>query len=418
VSIISFISCAPNTGEANIAANTKTIHTLFITSLTSGIKRTITSYNATTGVAVVTPGFSTQYASGTAYIIADERIATVTVSTFGSAPATDSAYTVLSAFIDTPNYFFKSRTTPTLLTESYAIDGVTLQQITTTLTSRGGQFVTTYTQAEGVGLKYYIYNLYNETGVLLDTSGQIFSEFLGYTYDGLVSGNNYDLDVIVVNQDDTEVSTGKQRFYVAYTSPALQIPPDVTNMRTLNGVEVDWISDKMSEGVADGTTTFIEDFPFAGTNSVDIQTGTVQYTKISGVDLNIDPSAYGIMSNINTKITNNGNLIRLYDAPADGGEGQLILKIEDFILYREIIDPYGHSGFPQPYQDVISTVTIPTDSLLTASGTPTTGTGYIWDDGMTWSDTDIWTETDPTDAIQLKVTMLPPDDILVKAVTA
>jgi hypothetical protein len=144
----------------------------------------------------------------------------------------------------------------------------------------------------------------------------------------------------------------------------------------------------------------------------------VQYTKISGVDLNIDPSAYGIMSNINTKITNNGNLIRLYDAPADGGEGQLILKIEDFILYREIIDPYGHSGFPQPYQDVISTVTIPTDSLLTASGTPTTGTGYIWDDGMTWSDTDIWTETDPTDAIQLKVTMLPPYDIQVKAVTA
>ena len=466
------IKIATGLSSANVLG-----YSLFITNLSSGIKRTITAYNSTTGVATVVPGFSTQYASGTTYVIADEKIATVTTSAFSPVPSLNDTYTVLSSFIDTPNYYFKSRLLPTITTFSL-ISGITTSNssganipirtglvqgtnmlffssiytlglsctsynsttgvwsysttlpiavpsgtaytvqagITSPLPSRIGNFTTTYTQAQGVGVKYYIYNLYNETGVLLDTTGQVYSSLLTYSYDAFLSGSQYSLEVIVVNQDNVEVESGIQSFSVSYGTPDLSIPPTVEIKRDLNAIQVDWISDKQAIGVATGTTSFVTDFPFAGTNSVNIQSGTVTFSEISGTPLDIDTTAYGILSNINTPINKIGNLLRLYDTNV-GGYGDLILKIENFILYRTILDPYGKSIYAPSFTDVISTATIPTSSWLTVSGTPTAGTGYIWDDTATWDDTKIWTETPDTDTIQLKVTMLPSYSIQVKKVT-
>lgn len=372
-------------------------------------KRTIINYNAATGEATVSPAFTSLYASGTAYNIIDERTAVATTSAFASPPALGTPYTVYTAFIDTPNYFFKARTTPVVTVTSGTLGVVDSRKYT---------FEGSYTQDEGIGVKYHIFNLYDETDTLLATSGQVYSEFLEWEYDALVSGITYSIDLIILNQENTEVSTGKEVFTVSYGVIDFDNSPDVTNLPEDHAIQIEWVGDKQSIGVASGTVSYEEDVPFVGTNSVYIETGDVTFDSISGNDLNISPSAYTIFTNINIPITKNGRIIALTD-DAVSGYGEIALLIESFKFYNEITDPYFKSIYaPYTKTEIVLADPIPTLSLMTATGTPTAGTGYVWDDTDTWDDADIWTETDTADTIQLKITMIPDYDIQVVAVTA
>lgn len=192
-------------------------------------KRTIIAYDTATGNATVSPSFTNLYASGTAYIVADERVAVATTSAFTPAPALGTQYTAYSAFVDTPNYFFKARTLPAL---SVATDSP--------LASRKYAFVGTYSQAQGTGIKYHIFNLYDESNILLDTTGQIYNGLLEYTYDAFVSGFEYFIELIVVNQENVEITTVPEAFSVSYGTLALDKKPTLTNLEDSNAIQITW----------------------------------------------------------------------------------------------------------------------------------------------------------------------------------
>ena len=443
-------------------------------------KRTIIAYDTSTGEATVSPAFTSLYDSGTAYIIADENVAVATTSAFTSAPDLGDQYTVYTAFIDTPNYFFKSRDIPSLrifsprsgltlgasgtitvpimmgLVEGSdmqltigAYDGLecggyvpstgiwsyissplpssfpegtaytVLADVTSPVFSRTGTFEGKYYQDQGAGIKYHIFNLYDESSVLLDTTGQVYNGLLEYTYDAFVSGVDYSIELIVVTQENVEVTTGEETFSVSYGVLDLNAQPTLINLEDSNAIQIDWLEDKTSVGIASGTVSYESDFPFAGTNSLNIETGEVVFDNISNLTLEIPLMKYTIFTNINTPIINEGTLISLDDAPSEGGSGSIALSMESFLFYNEISDPYYQSIYaPYTKTEIVLDDPIPLLSGQTVTGTPAADTGYIWDDTDTWDDTQYWTETDPTDTIQLKVTMISDYDIQVEHVTA
>jgi len=450
-------------GQSNFLGNTLMI---------GSQKRSIVAYNAATAEATVLPSFSLAYPPGTGYSVIDEKVGYAIVTpAYGTAPVAGTSYSITSAFIDTINYFFKSRLTPTLIVNS-VFEGLTLGEpssstipimtgldmfgvvpytyegalyipdypnseedggypcteynattgiftsssysfssvpqgtmyivyagMSSTVDSRIGNFKGTYNQAQSVGIKYHVFNLYDESGILLDTTGEVYNGDLTYSYDAFLSGQDYSLKLTVVTQENVTIETEDNTFTANYSSPDFEFPPSVKNIPEETGVEVEWTLDKIATPVTTGTWEIIEDFPFAGTNSVEIGTGELIYDNISNTPF--DMSFFTVFSAITFPITKNGYIINLADAPASGSLGELGIYIENFKIYQKIVGTDEDDS-----ETELIAGTIPRAFLLTASGTPTAGTGYVWDDSSTWDDTKIWTETVTTDAISLKATII------------
>jgi hypothetical protein len=453
-----------STGLSSIIGNTLIL---------GGERRTIVDYNSSTGLVTLLPGFSKINASGSVWILANERIATlVTTTAFASAPAAGVSYEILSDFIFTTNYFFKSRTTPSLMlwsiisgiTEADSIGNTVVIQsgivsnlpnesglnmllsfpgvaenliceayddetglwtfggigdlnipqgtpyfvrggITTTLINRIGTFLAQYWQVEGTNIKYHVFNLYDETDSLLDTTGRVFNSLLEYEYDAFISGQNYSIELIIETQDGVVKSTPKYSFFVSYRSPDFVYSPTLTNLPQETGVEVEWIKDKLAVPTATGSWEIIEDFPFAGTNSVKINTGEIFYDNITNNRLIIDDRDYTVFSDVITPITNSGNLISIEKFGRTGDPGRLGMRIRDFAIYvfQEGSDLY------EDFEEEILEGEIPTASLFTADGIAVPGVGYIWTEDFVLGEDDILTVTSELDEIRLKVALLPVD---------
>jgi hypothetical protein len=453
-----------STGLSSIIGNTLIL---------GGERRTIVDYNSSTGLVTVLPGFSKINASGSVWIVANERIATlVTTTTFASAPVAGVSYAIVSDFIFTPNYFFKSRTTPVLrmwsmisgITGADSIsntvviqsgivsnlpDGTGLNMrlsfpgiaenltcstynsttglwtwtsagalnipqgtpyvvrggITTTLVNRIGSFLGNYVQAQGTNVKYHIFNLYDESDSLIDTTGRVFNSLLEYEYDAFASGQNYSIEMITETQDGVIQATPKYSFFVTYRAPDFVYSPTITNLPLETGVEVEWIKDKLAVPTATGSWEIIEDFPFVGTNSVKINTGEIIYDNITNNSLNIDDRDYTIFSDITTPITNDGNLISIEKFGSSGDPGRLGMRIRDFVIYvfQEGSDLY------EDFEEEILDGEIPTSPLFTADGIAVPGVGYIWTDDFILNNDDILTLTSESDEIRIKVALLPVD---------
>lgn len=89
-------------------------------------------------------------------------------------------------------------------------------------------FEVEYDQLEGELLDYVYYNLYDETGKLINTSPKLFndSETLpltcDYTFYGFVDGAIYRIEAIGYTINGTEIRTPLTTFYVHYTEPILR----------------------------------------------------------------------------------------------------------------------------------------------------------------------------------------------------
>lgn len=94
------------------------------------------------------------------------------------------AYKDFENYNESPYYYFKARSAPTC-----TITMPSTQRETLTFTG-------TYTQPENVGIAYYKFDLYaydpvSMTYKQIDTSGEIFSNSISYTYNGFVYGLQY-----------------------------------------------------------------------------------------------------------------------------------------------------------------------------------------------------------------------------------
>ena len=151
-----------------------------------------------------------------------------------------SYYKVYSDFMDAfPFSVFYARTTPTRVLQfknANEMVGVDNPFITvnndTAINWRDVTFNTTWTQIEGVEVKYYHYYLYDANGDLVTESDDIYNSIMEWTFRGLTSGTetqpeHYSIKIKIVDQYDKEF-TKEASFLVYYEVEQGIIPLDVS----------------------------------------------------------------------------------------------------------------------------------------------------------------------------------------------
>ena len=171
--------------------------------------REIRTYNVNNGLAVVSPAFS-------------------------GVPADGAEYNIYSDFIEMmPENMLYVRATPTL----------TINNTATTITTKSVNFTGTYSQANGVPLVYYVWNLYSIDGdevSLIKTSKKVYSANIKFSYDGFKNGEKYSL-VLVCENEFGIVSQTEKYFNVSYEQITYNQEPKAVQTGE-QGIRITWLT--------------------------------------------------------------------------------------------------------------------------------------------------------------------------------
>lgn len=231
------------------------------------------------------------------------------------------SFKIYSDFIETPFYFFKSRTIPE----------ISITNLSETINSRNYNFIGSYNQYENVPIQYYIFNLYNEDLELLDTTDKVYSANITYNFDGFTNGEVYYIELVCSNQDNVEVSTGKKQFKADYTEPNVDVTLDYQVLEDKDAIRVILKPDKTSVPNFDGEYSIESNFPFEGTNSAYIEKGNVVYDNVSEEPLEIDKDSYTVF--MSTRLNNgfDGKIVEL-----SNNEESRCVELNDYSFYDTI----------------------------------------------------------------------------------
>lgn len=231
------------------------------------------------------------------------------------------SFKIYSDFIETPFYFFKSRTIPE----------ISITNLSETINSRNYNFIGSYNQYENVPIQYYIFNLYNEDLELLDTTDKVYSANITYNFDGFTNGEVYYIELVCSNQDNVEVSTGKKQFKADYTEPNVDVTLDYQVLEDKDAIRVILKPDKTSVPNFDGEYSIESNFPFEGTNSAYIEKGNVVYDNVSEEPLEIDKDSYTVF--MSTRLNNgfDGKIVELSNNEESRG-----IELDNYSFYDTI----------------------------------------------------------------------------------
>lgn len=129
-----------------------------------------------------------------------------------------------------------------------------------TLTTQSHEFVPTYTHTQGILVNKFQAFLYNEDGDVLDSSDEIYSSNVRYTFDGFLSGNTYGVKFVITNNAGQECNTGIVSFSVSYSSPSLIITADAENICKDSCIKISWGNLVQIIGEVTGDSTYIENY--------------------------------------------------------------------------------------------------------------------------------------------------------------
>lgn len=244
-------------------------------------------------------------------------------SAFSSTPAEGAAYSVLSGFIHTPDYPFKARATPIISINTPANNG----QI---ITSFDFQFTGSYSQSNNILMKYFIFNIYNSNGELVNTSGQIYSSKILYYVEELsndVATNPYTVELVVNNQDDVTVRTSKT-FSIQYVPLEIQFPPTVRYDEDIAAAIIEWQQQLQSFGVVDGAVTY-EKNAYNDFHSVVLNSDTsITYNAINNKEMNLSEKSTILFSTV-LDSDKQGKIIEVTLSNGD----LIYVTLEGFVFY-------------------------------------------------------------------------------------
>lgn len=317
----------------------------------------------------------------TNYVVNGDDYATITTSeTIGGVSAGDR-FVIYSNFIDTPMYYFKSRSLPL----------VSIKEFPSAISSRKYEFTGSYSQSENVALQYYTFNLYDGVGEIIDTTDKVYSANIKYSYDGFLNNSKYSIELICITQDNIEVSTGKIEFSVSYSQPNVDLSIRYQVLDNKDAIRVLLEPDKTSIPTFNGEYEIVQDFPFKGTNSARIKKSALEYNNISQNPLSIDDSSYSLF--MSTRLNN-------------GFEGKVI-ELSNSTASR-YINLFGYS-----FYDVKNTVStkildIYKSNKFVLQSSQEDDVGYVWNNSSTWDNSKFWwLPKNNLNSKQFKINILP-----------
>lgn len=279
----------------------------------------ITSYDSSTGLAVVESAFSTVPTSGVNYNVYADNVVSNDI-------------------------FFQARTTPTL----------SINTIPSTINAKSYTFEGTYSQAEGVNYKYFQWTVYNSNGISINTSNQIDTGAIQYYYDGFFNGETYGVSLYLENQDGVTLNTEIVYFNVSYLEPDITNSPNAQVNCDNNAIEVVWSPPLINQGIAVGSGSspyydLVADQPFEGGSSVNINTDSYIYWWIGAennpVDLPYESTTYinwtvpsgDFSGTVYEQVGEYVNLLTISNvAPAQCSTGDQYYNSKDKLIYTAI----------------------------------------------------------------------------------
>lgn len=202
----------------------------------------MTSYDSTTGIAV----------------LATELTA---------VPAVGTTYNIYSDNVQSSDYLFFCRTTPTLSINDFPSE----------IDNKTYTFTGNYSQEQGVNYKYFIWSIYDELGNQLATTGEVTTGDIEYTFDGFINEETYGVGLMLKNQDDTIISTPIKYFTVKYQQPEVYSAPNSELDCDKNAIRVYWTPLLINTGIAEGTSdikyNYLYNVPYETGVSVHIHDG-------------------------------------------------------------------------------------------------------------------------------------------------
>lgn len=150
---------------------------------------------------------------------------------FPSTPIQNKYYEVFTNFITSEETFFKARKTPVVNIENGSSLGL--------INNKEFTFKGEYYQEQGVPRKYFVFNLYNKKGELLETSGEQYSGALEWRVDGFLNNTPYFIELIVENQNGVTKETPRYPFLVNYGAP-LSATLDASLLEHLTAIAITW----------------------------------------------------------------------------------------------------------------------------------------------------------------------------------
>lgn len=127
----------------------------------------------------------------------------------------------------------------------------------TTVNSRKYKFSFTYSQAQGIPIEYFKFDLYSSDGTkLLDSSGNIYSGRTAYEFSGFTSGTTYLVKVTGKNTSGITFESELKAFLVTYSSPSINAKPTVNQDKETSLVTITTSKIVQNTGTATGTYGF------------------------------------------------------------------------------------------------------------------------------------------------------------------
>ena len=175
-------------------------------------------------------------------------------STSGMSNGTDYIWSVTltgsgSSEVKSPDYYFKAR--------SAAVINLNIPDV---INSSVININATYTQAQNVEVEKYCFNLYLGDE-LVDTTGDIYSANIAYSYSALISDNSYEIELLVTDSDGVETVVS-DTFSVLYDYFTTLIRPTVSLDPDKGCVVVDYSKNVSIDGQAEKNKDVYPEFDF------------------------------------------------------------------------------------------------------------------------------------------------------------
>ena len=260
-----------------------------------------------------------------------------------------------SSNITSNDYYFEARTNPSITFN-----------VPELIESSEHTFTATYSQLQNIKVSYFTFNLYLGDK-LIDTTGEVFSSNIEYKYEGFLSGNTYDISLMVVTDSGVIKDDFDKTFYVEYAELQTLTTPviDIDNYKTC--VDIDFSASSGIVGHLEGTQTEeynkfknLGDEDPVDNNAISLfKTQNLYWNKVNEiVPLNI-PNDFTLFYNTHCSKGYNGTLIELTDETGEApfirvryDSTQFYCKIgnEDELIYNPYVNgeqsaviPFGES---------------------------------------------------------------------------
>ena len=140
----------------------------------------------------------------------------------------------------------------------YALPTVSLT--VATVTTQSHEFVPTYSHPQGISVNKFQAFLYNSDSELLDSSDEIYSANVRYTFDGFLSSTYYGVKFIITNSAGQISDTGIITFQVLYSSASLLVTVNAENICKDSCIKVSWDNLVQILGTVTGSSSYLSNY--------------------------------------------------------------------------------------------------------------------------------------------------------------